>query len=41
MFSERDGTTALRIEMEVMPAYEDFFESAWPQALAKLKEICE
>ncbi len=40
-FREQDGATELQVEMEVAPEYEDFMNSAWPKALAKLKEICE
>jgi hypothetical protein len=40
-FSEKDGVTQLTVEMDVAPEYEDFMNSAWPRALAKLKEVCE
>jgi uncharacterized protein YndB with AHSA1/START domain len=35
------GATELRIEMDVLPEYEQFMQDTWPQALARLKDICE
>jgi uncharacterized protein YndB with AHSA1/START domain len=40
-FVELDGRTELQVEMDVMPAYEDFMREAWPKALARLKALCE
>lgn len=41
IFTEKDGTTQLHVEMDVAPEFEKFMQTAWPKALAKLKEICE
>jgi uncharacterized protein YndB with AHSA1/START domain len=40
-FSERDGATEVKVDMEVAPEFEEFMNSTWPKALARLKEICE
>jgi uncharacterized protein YndB with AHSA1/START domain len=40
-FVDKDGATEVQIEMDVMPAYEDFMREAWPKALARLKALCE
>ena len=40
-FSDEDGTTKLHVEMDVAPEFEEFMQTAWPKALAKLKKICE
>lgn len=39
--SERDGATVLKVDMEVTPELKEYMERAWPNALLKLKEICE
>lgn len=36
-----NGATEVQVEMDTVPAYEDFMNEAWPKALAKLKEVCE
>ena len=41
IFTEKDGTTQLHVEMDVAPEFEEFMLAAWPKALAKLKKICE
>ena len=38
---DRDGETELKIDLDVPPEFEDFMNSAWPNALTGLKEICE
>jgi len=40
-FVDKDGGTEVQVEMDAMPAYEDFLRDAWPKALAKLKAVCE
>jgi uncharacterized protein YndB with AHSA1/START domain len=40
-FLDRDGATELQIEMDTLPAYEQFMQEAWPKALARLKALCE
>ena len=40
-FSENDGVTEVKADMEVIPECEDFMAQIWPKALAKLKMICE
>lgn len=45
-FEERDGGTWLQIDLEVMSSEEskkmmEMFKDMWPNALLKLKEICE
>lgn len=34
-----DGSTEVQVEMDVMPAYEDFMREAWPKALAALQRV--
>jgi uncharacterized protein YndB with AHSA1/START domain len=40
-FSEKDGQTALVIKIETQPDWEKMFNDGWPNALAKLKSMCE
>lgn len=40
-FEETDGGTKVIAESDVIEKYEEFFNEVWPQALARLKEICE
>jgi uncharacterized protein YndB with AHSA1/START domain len=40
-FVERDGATEVQVEMDAMPAYEEFMQQAWPKALSRLKDVCE
>jgi uncharacterized protein YndB with AHSA1/START domain len=40
-FVDVDGGTEVQVEMDVLPDYEQFMRDAWPQALAKLKALCE
>jgi uncharacterized protein YndB with AHSA1/START domain len=40
-FKERNGKTELTIEIETTPEWADMFTDGWPNALAKLKELCE
>jgi len=40
-FTESNGITELKTEMNVNPQWEKMFSGDWPKALARLKEICE
>lgn len=40
-FSENHGTTLLEVDVDVNKDYWSYFDSTWPDALKKLKEICE
>lgn len=40
-FSETNGKTELRTEMNIEPEWEKMLGDGWPKALAKLKEVCE
>ena len=40
-FKEKKGTTELTVEIETTPEWENMFNDGWPNALAKLKEMCE
>ncbi len=40
-FEETDGATVLKVEQEVVEECEAMFQESWPQALARLKAICE
>lgn len=38
-FEEKDGTTFLRIDIDIIEEYQEYFDGTWPKALAKLKEM--
>jgi uncharacterized protein YndB with AHSA1/START domain len=40
-FTESNGKTELKTEMNTSPEWEKMFSDGWPNALTKLKEICE
>ena len=40
-FSEDNGKTLVRVDQDVKKEYRPYFERTWPEALIKLKEICE
>jgi uncharacterized protein YndB with AHSA1/START domain len=40
-FTERDGKTHLTVELQTYPDWTSMFNDGWPNALKKLKEICE
>jgi uncharacterized protein YndB with AHSA1/START domain len=40
-FSEENGTTTVKVEIDTNEKYEDYFDKTWPEALGKLKEISE
>jgi len=40
-FTEKNGNTELKVEINTNPDWEKMFTDGWPGALAKLKEISE
>lgn len=40
-FTQKNGTTHLKIEIETNPEWQKMFDDGWPGALQKLKEMCE
>ena len=38
---DKNGSTLLKIEMNTEDAWTDYLDKTWPDALQKLKEICE
>lgn len=40
-FSENNGTTTVRVDVDTNEEYADYFDESWPRALNKLKEISE
>ena len=38
---EKNGSTLLTIEIDIVEEYKDYFNETWPKALAKLKELVE
>jgi uncharacterized protein YndB with AHSA1/START domain len=40
-FREAAGGTEVRVEVDITAEYESYMRETWPQALAKLKEICQ
>jgi uncharacterized protein YndB with AHSA1/START domain len=40
-FKDQNGSTLLSIDMEVKQGFKELFLNTWPEALNKLKEICE
>lgn len=40
-FQENNGVTTVTVEMDSVDDYLDYFNSTYPNALNKLKEICE
>jgi uncharacterized protein YndB with AHSA1/START domain len=40
-FTEKDGKTELKVVINTSPDWESMFTDGWPNALNKLKEICE
>jgi|SRR5688572_21658924 len=41
LFNTRNGRTEVVVEIETTQEWEAMFKEGWPNALAKLKEICE
>jgi uncharacterized protein YndB with AHSA1/START domain len=40
-FKQQNGNTLLEADMDANAQFKSYFETAWPAALKKLKEICE
>lgn len=40
-FEENNGTTTISIDVDTNEEYLDYFDTTWPKALQKLKEISE
>ncbi|CAN5861971.1 hypothetical protein BH11BAC7_BH11BAC7_33280 [soil metagenome] len=40
-FTEKDGNTAVKIDMQTLTEYKAMFEVMWPKALMALKELSE
>ncbi len=40
-FTENDGKTTLKVDMDSTEEYEDMYKEMWPKALENLKELCE
>ena len=40
-FNEKNGKTEVKVQIKTAPAWADMFNEGWPNALAKLKELCE
>jgi hypothetical protein len=40
-FTEKNGKTELKVTVNTTPEWESMFNDGWPDALKKLKEICE
>lgn len=40
-FHEENGTTTVTVEIDITEDHLDYFNTTWPQALNKLKEIAE
>ena len=40
-FTETNGQTLLQVQMDANEDFKAYFESSWPKALNKLKQICE
>ena len=40
-FTEKNGKTEVKVVMNTSPEWESMFNDGWPDALKKLKEICE
>lgn len=38
---ENEGRTELKVSMDIIAEFRNYFEMTWPRALQKLKEICE
>lgn len=40
-FTKKNGETELKVEINTSPEWVQMFNDGWPNALAKLKELCE
>jgi uncharacterized protein YndB with AHSA1/START domain len=39
--NEKDGTTEVLVDLDTVEEYKEMFESMWPKALMKLKDLAE
>jgi uncharacterized protein YndB with AHSA1/START domain len=39
--NEKDGTTEVLVDLDTVEEYKEMFESMWPKALKKLKDLAE
>lgn len=40
-FNEKDGITTVTIEIDIAEDFQDYFDTAWPKALQKLRQLVE
>jgi uncharacterized protein YndB with AHSA1/START domain len=40
-FTQNNGTTTVKVEIDTTPDYAEMFEGMWPRALQQLKALCE
>jgi len=40
-FEEKDGVTSITIEIDIIEEYQDYFDTNYPKALNKLKEVVD
>lgn len=40
-FTEKDGVTEVKIDIDMLPEFKEMMEEMWPKALEKLKELAE
>ena len=40
-FIDQDGTTEVKVDLDVLPEHAKMFDATWPAALQKLKELAE
>lgn len=40
-FSEKDGITTVKVDIDITEDFADYMDQTRPQALLKLKELCE
>jgi hypothetical protein len=40
-FSENNGVSEVKVDIDVPPDFEEYMQETWPKALTKLKSICE
>jgi uncharacterized protein YndB with AHSA1/START domain len=40
-FKDGKGVTELKIDIDILPDFEEYMEKTWPKAMQKLKQLCE
>ena len=40
-FSENNGVSEVKVDIDVLPEWEEYMQQTWPKALTRLKSICE